>query len=275
MHLRKLKMDNIEKIFDEIINDANEGIRYNGLNIKFHTLDKISLSGTYSDVPVLIIRNKKEIVNKLKTYVDIVLKEKKLSYNKYNIKKCMSLLWANACFEDFSNPTVFIDNFINYYLHDDFLSDDISYKNIVIKKKIEPIHKYSPYAFKTYINLDEGKYYMPSINYGISNDTCYIYSINPSFNKEKFKYIEDKYDVYRVSLSLFLNELYKYGIGKIKVISYIPMRGENKDILKNFINMESIYKNIIITNNPFECDEYMHISISEFEKNINELIDEE
>ena len=164
-------MDNLERIFDEILVEANDGLRYDGINIKFHTLDKVNLSGTYNDVPVLIIKNKKEIISKLKTYVEIVLKQKKLNANKSNIKKCLSLLWSSACYEDFSKPNMFIDNRINFYINDDFLDKDKEYKDIVIKKRVEPIYKETPYAFKAYMKLDDKKYYLPSINYGISNDT--------------------------------------------------------------------------------------------------------
>ena len=266
----------IEKIFDEVIEEANDGINYDGINIKFHTLDKGFLGGTFNDVPVLIIKNKKEIVNKLRTYVNTVLEHKKIDANKLNVKKIISLLWANACYEDFSKPNTYIDNHINFYINDDFLNKDIEINDIVIKKRAESIYKETPYAFKAYMKIGEDKYYLPYINYGISNDTCYIYNITDSKNDSKNKDIEEKYNTKLLSLSLFMKELYNYGIGKVKVVSCLPMRDDKNIILDCFGDMESLFKNVRISTRPFEYDEYMNISISEFDKknkiNFNELL---
>ncbi len=266
----------IEKIFDEIIDEAYDGITYDGIFLKFHTLDKVTLSGTFNDVPILVIKNKKELVNKLKTYVYTVLDYKRLDITKSNIKKIISLLWANACYEDFSRPNNYIDNHINFYINDDFLNKDKEINNIVIKKRAESIYKETPYAFKSYMRIGEDKYYLPYINYGISNDTCYIYNIVDSKNDGKHKDIEEIYNTKLLSLSLFMKELYNYGIGRVKVVSCLPMRENKNSIVDYFIDMEHIFKNIIISSRPFECDEYMNINISEFDKknkvNFNELI---
>ena len=275
-------MDNLEEIFDEVIEEAHDGIKFNGINIKFHTFDKLSLTGSFTDVPILIIRNKKELLNKLKTYIEIILKEKKLDANRNNIKKCLSLIWSNACYEDFSKPNNFIDNRINFYINNDFLNKEIRNNNIVIKKWSESIYKETPYAFKAYIKIDDEKYYLPSINYGISNDTCYVYNLMQTQNNEDIAIdIEKKYDVELLSLSLFIKELYNYGIGKIKVASCLPMREDNRlnNVLDIFMRMDKLYKNVTIINNPFECDEYMNINISKFEGknkvNFNDLLIEE
>lgn len=276
MLLKKVKMDNLEAIFDEVIDEANDGIKYNDIFIKFHTLDRCALNGTFTDVPILVIKNKKEIINKLKIYVDIVLKHKKLDNNKTNIKKCLSLLWANACYEDFSSPNLYIDNRINFYINDDFLTHDKEDNGIVIKKKVEPIYKETPYSFNAYIKIEDEKYYLPSINYGISNDTCYIYNIIP---KENTYSLNGDYDVNLLALSVFTKELYEYGIGKIKVASCMPMRAKNnglKEVLDKFCCMTSLFNNVKITSYPFESDEYMNINISEFDgkskTNFNDLL---
>lgn len=272
-------MDNLEAIFDEVIEEANEGIKFNGINIKFHTFDKMALTGSFTDVPILIIRNKKELLNKLKTYIELVLKEKKIDINKSNIKKCLSLIWSNACYEDFSSPNAFIDNRINFYINNDFLSKEKIIDNIVIKKWTESIYKETPYAFKAYMKINDNKYYLPSINYGISNDTCYIYNLMKTQNDEEISSeIEKQYDVNLLSLSLFVKELYNYGIVKIKVASCLPMREENmlSSVLDIFTKMDKLYKNVSIISNPFECDEYMNIRINKFDGknkvNFNDLL---
>ena len=263
-------MDNLETIFDDFLSDANDGITLDGINIKFHTLDKTNLKGTYNDVPILVIKNKKELINKLKTYVDIVLKHDNLIDNNANIRKIIISLFSNACYEDFSNPNLFIENRINFYINDDFLNTSSKEGNIVIKRSVEPILKETPYAFKAYID-DEDKYYLPTINYGISNDICYIYNLSIPINKKE-KDGNDKL----LSLSLFMKELYEHGIGKIKVVTCMPMREKANDILDTFQDLGYLFNNIVISSRPFELDEYMNIKISEFddkyESNIMNLL---
>ena len=244
-------MDNLELLFDEFIDEAYDGIKCNDSILKFHTLDKQALVGTFSDVPILIINNKKELINKLKTYLTIVLSREKLKDDRYNIKKCLASLWLNACYEDFSHPYAFIDNRINFYINDDFLNDDITTGEYTLKKMEQSLTKETPYVFK----VNREKKYFPSISYGISNDICYIYNITSS-NIE-----EDK-----ISMSLFLKELYNYGIGKIKVVSCLPMRKISDDILNIFDELACSYENINVSSHPFEMDEYLNIYVSDFEK---------
>lgn|SRR5574344_205336 len=252
-------MEKIEKIFDEVITDAEDGIKFNDINIQFHTLEKYSINSTYNDgMPILIIHNKKELINKLKQYIELVLDTKKLDHDDKNIKKCISLLWANACYEDFSNPSRFIDNHINFYLNNDFMDNSKVLDKIVMKRVTQSIYKETPYAFKAYVD----DYELPSINYAISDDTCYIYSLNVKNNDNK------EYDTKTLALSLLIKELYSYGISKIKVVSCMPMRLKDNNmsnILDDFNNMNYLFNNIIISSNPFEKDEYMNINISEFD----------
>lgn len=272
-------MEKIEELFNEIIEEAEEGIKYNNINIEFHTLEKYSIKNSYNDgMPILIIHNKKELINKLKQYVSLVLETKKIEVNDKNIKRCIALLWANACYEDFSNPSRFIDNHINFYLNNDFMSDIKILGRIIMKRVNEPIYKETPYAFKAYVKDIE--YELPTINYGISDDTCYIYSLNkPSIDNKE---LEDKYDVNMLSLSLLVKELYSYGISKIKVVSCMPMRLKDTNvinILDDFNTMNYLFNNIIISSNPFEMDEYMNVNISEFDgeskTNFNDILKED
>ena len=244
-------MDNLELLFDEFIDEAYDGIKCNGHLLKFHTLDKQALLGHFSDVPILIINNKKELINKLRTYLTIVLNREHLKDDKYNIKKCLSSLWINACYEDFSHPYAFIDNRINFYINDDFLNDGVVDGDFTLKRIEQSISKETPYAFMACLNEE----YLPSISYGISNDTCYIYNIT-----------SDNIDDDKLSLSLFLKQLYGYGIGKIKVVSCLPMRKINDDILNIFDELACSYENIKVSSHPFEMDEYLNIYVSDFEK---------
>ena len=99
-------MDNLETVFDAFLADANDGIKLDDIFIKFHTLEKTSLTGTYNDVPILIIKNKKELLNKLRTYIDIVLERDNLKGTNSDIRKIIISLFSNACYEDFSRKFI-------------------------------------------------------------------------------------------------------------------------------------------------------------------------
>lgn len=256
-------MDNLETVFDAFLADANDGIKLDDIFIKFHTLEKTSLTGTYNDVPILIIKNKKELLNKLRTYIDIVLEHDNLKGTNSDIRKIIISLFSNACYEDFSNPNLFIENRINFYINDDFLENSSKEGNIVYKRNVEPILKETPYAFKAYID-GEDKYYLPTINYGISNDVCYIYNISMPINKKE-KSCNDEL----LSLSIFTKELYNHGIGKIKVVTCLPMREKKFEFLELFTDLGCLFHNIVISSRPFEKDEYMNIKLSEFDEKFN------
>lgn len=267
-------MDNLEEIFDSIISEAEDGICLKNIVVKFHTLEKYALNSSYNDgIPILVIKNKKELLNKLKQYIELVVDVKKLELNKSSIKKCLTLLFANACFEDFSNPTRFVDNHINFFLNNEFLSQDKVLGNIVIKRVTQTIYNETPYAFKAYFVDGDKKYYLANISYGISDDVCYIYKMEKVTKNENIDFnnlIESKYDTDDIALSLFLRELYSYGISKVKVVSCLPLRngGEEQVILNNllgrFTALNYISRNIKIISNPFEFDEYMNVEIDEF-----------
>lgn len=267
-------MDNIEEIFDTIIAEAEDGINLKNISVKFHTLEKYALNSSYNDgIPILVIKNKKELVNKLKQYIELVVEVKKIELNKVNIKKCLTLLFANACFEDFSNPTKFVDNHINFFLNNEFLSHDKVLNNVVIKRITQTIYNETPYAFKAYLVDGDKKYYLANISYGISDNICYIYKMEKVTKNENIDFnniVESKYDTDDVALSLFLRELYLYGISKIKIVSCLPLRngGEEQVILNNllsrFTSLNYITNNIRVISNPFEYDEYMNVEIDEF-----------
>lgn len=278
-------MDNlIEDVFNQILVEAEEGIKYENMDIKFHTLEKYTLNSSYNDfIPVLIINNKKELINKLKQYVELVIKIKKLETNKNSIKKCIISLLSNACYEDFSNPTRFVDNHISFYINNDFMSHELVNGNIRMKRVTQPIYKETPYAFKACIKEKDECYYLPNISYGISGDICYIYKMEQTTknkNNEYNKNIENKYDTNILTISLFLKELSSYGISKVKVVSCLPMRLESNEqissLLDNFTSLNYTFNNIIILSDPFEQDEYMNIEIKAFDvensSSLNELL---
>lgn len=154
----------------------------------------------------LCIQDKEKLVNSLYEYMQIMLSNDS-SINEQNIydkiKYYLTLLWVNATYEDLRNPEIFIQKYIDFNenpMFDDFTyASNIEYLNdadidVVIKK--EPVNMETPYSFNVQINLFDGNkeniYYLPSICYGISDNICYIYSVqnggmfasNPEFEKK-------------------------------------------------------------------------------------------
>lgn len=259
MLLKKLKMDKIEEIFTSFLDEAEDGIKLGKINVKFHVLEKTSLNGTWNDVPILIVKDREELLEKIKKYVEVVLDIYNLKDDKTNIRKCLIYLFANACYEDFSNPISFIETRINFFKSNKFLNEEIKVKGIILKKELSPITEETPYIFKAYLKDND----IPTLSYGISKDTCYIYNIE---NKDNDLLI----------LSLFLNEIYKSGISKIKVITCMPMREINCEMVDIFTDLCYIYSNIIIVSHPFEKDEYMHVKLEEFKnQNFKSLMNRE
>ena len=53
----------ITDIFDELLLEAEDGITFKDINIRFHTLEKYTLNSSYDDsIPILIIRNKNLLI---------------------------------------------------------------------------------------------------------------------------------------------------------------------------------------------------------------------
>lgn len=262
----------IEQIFNEFILEAEDGININDINIKFRALEKYTINSSYNDgIPVLIIKNKKELINKLKQYIELVLTN---DFEPKEIKKALIFLFANACYEDFSNPIKFIDNHINFYLNNDFLEDEKQIEDISIKQEKQTLSGKAPYIFKS--EIKEDNYLFPKIEFGISENICYLFNIQEENKKEKNKDIDEKYNPTLLSLSLLIKELYDYGISKLKVVSFLPMRDNNTSkLLDSFNSLSYLFSNIKVCSYPFEQDEYMNVEVNEFileEKNWSSIL---
>lgn len=151
------------------------------------TLDAYDKKSPY----YLNINDREKLVNLLCEYASIILTDDP-NVNEQNIYDkiayYLTLVWANATYEDLRNPEKFIQKYIDF--NNNPLFDDFQYAkfvpslngadiNVVIEKELSNME--SPYSFNTQITLfDENKekiYYLPSIRYGISNDVCYIYAV--------------------------------------------------------------------------------------------------
>ena len=240
-------MANLTSILDSILEDASN-------NNLFHTLNKYSLNNSFNNcTPVLIIKNKEELINKIRNYVEIVSDNYVIRLTVENIRKIIVLLFTNATYEDFSNPIKFINNQINFYLNDEFLKDEIKRENNIMKKEKQQFGNITPFSFI---------YGKNKINYGISENTCYIYDI--------------EYDT--VSLAFLLNELYNYGINTVKLVTLLPLRKfKTNELLERMSRTINTFNNISISSYPFEKDEYLNLEITGYvdtdDESVNNKID--
>lgn len=223
-------LEKIEKIFfQDIIEEAKQGEVLipdeNGkdclvFNIGFHACIEGRLnSGSFGDSkPVLMIQNRKQLLPLLKQYIDEVDKQKNY-FSKLKeedrIKAYLSLVWVNAIYEDFANPTMYLKKRIDFLqdkLFDfeiktyasnidffNFINDKnkkainiVNGSDLVVEVSSQDIRMETPYLFCGHFTKKiDGQleyYELPSISYGISNGECYIYSILDKNTKKDSEY---------------------------------------------------------------------------------------
>ena len=292
----------MEELFYEIVNEAsNSKIIIDGDEycIPFNTIiyndNKIIFNNIKeNNFPTLIIKDKKIFFQKLKKYLEleILVNRKTNSFLKNiernKLKQIISYLFVNATTQDFENPIQLIDKYISF-LTDNTFSDLNNLKsismnglfldsNIEIKNTIQSVSMETPnkidLALTKVINGEKFSYDIPSISYGIYNNTCYIYSIinpklennNLEYNKkikrelykinsgvssnesdEYLKYKNNEIDYYPenisdvspsavLSLSIFMSLLYSKHITNIKVVPYLPIRYLSREIMANSLS---------------------------------------
>lgn len=211
-------LDILEEIFfEEIISEANrsevtivESDGYEHIyNIGFNACIEGKLtSGNFDDPkPILMIQNKKQLLNMLEKYILEV--DKTANYfsdceYRQKIKAYMAFVWNNAIYEDFANPCNYLKKQIDFlqnplfnvgqftYANNVDFSSVINSKNksavnllngsdIMVSVKKQGIKQETPFVFEITIKKEidgiEYSYRLPSISYGISNEECYIYAI--------------------------------------------------------------------------------------------------
>lgn len=270
-------MVNIEKIIDEILKELEIGVVKNKQNLfmKVHS----NTSSGFEVTPTLNLNNKEEFYSIVKKYIALFEEDlywdtadyteevqKNISYR--FIKNKIAYLFANMSFDDFNNPIDFVRRYINFNKNKLLERKTIDYIDGLSGKVHINIRKSdleTPYCFESAIVSDEGYYSLPTINYGISDNICYVYAIKNAVKREnKTKYQKkidrllyklntgvmdresQEYKDYKsglteyypenvsdvspnsvLALTLFLNEVQKQDINRIEVIPYLPVRFEN------------------------------------------------
>ena len=223
-------------------------------------------NGTVNYLPTLRVDDKEQFFDHLSDVISEYIEFNNLSklferFGEENIIKNIILtILCNARYQDYENPVQYLKRYL------DFFKDEtlIKYNNTIIGKQInslengcivanneKDVYGYeTPYAFHITIKNDDTEYNLPIINYGISGDTCYIYSIQNkkknsenSFNKKIKRNlnrvnagVENNTDYDRsetilgttpsfiVATAIFLQILKQNNIDKVRVITFLPDR---------------------------------------------------
>ena len=285
----------MKEIFYELIKESCEGVVIidNDLwPIVFNTIiEDEEKYIDYTNAPTLEIKNKERFFKLLEEYIDKELKANRKTIKFYddidkNHKKwLMAFLFANASLEDFKNPEQLLTKRIAF-LEDktfDYLNNkveiplDKNFLNSYLIIEKEEAHTSMETPYKINISLQDKEktsiYHLPSIYYGIMDNTCYIYSVQNPKNennqedsyskkinrllyklnkgiqeyesKEYKEYKENKSDYYPeynisdvtpsfvLSLSIFIDLLEKENINTIKYVTYLPLRYLSRDIVSD------------------------------------------
>lgn len=204
-------MNDISVFYDEIINEASTGRVdcFFMMNLLFSTYlkeENKTIEAKKDDdgrylIPTLVIKNK-ESFNKLLTEY-LTLARTKYDLTKYyealefsDIKNheqvinklILTILWANATYDDFSDSEDFLRKQISFLKDNTFSEYNeptiIGYSEMLggyveIENISEPILNETPNSLKISLVEPETneKYTFPLVRYGIKDDKCYIYAV--------------------------------------------------------------------------------------------------
>lgn len=176
------------------------------------------------------------------------------------IKHILITILSNARYEDYANPIQYLERYLNFF-NDKTLSQ---YQNTIISANIPNLENSiivvnnekdnygyeTPYSFHISIKSADSEYNLPIINYGISENTCYIYSIQNkkrndenNFNKKIKRKLnrvnsgvknDTDYETkdtilgttpsFITAMTIFFAILRKNNIDNIRVVTFLPDR---------------------------------------------------
>ena len=219
-------------------------------------------NGTVYYIPTLKVDNKEIFFNTLTEIIEKYLSMYHFSraiekVGKNNVVKSIILtIFSNARYVDYELPVSYMNRYIDFFYDtrvlDNYIDDIflLLHSSIVTHTRKEEFGYETPYYFETFIINGSDKYYLPNINYGISNNKCYIYSIQNKhphedtiFSRKIKRYLykinanlvdDTDYDQkdtilgvppsFVIVLSIFLKTLKNSGIDNVEVITFLPDR---------------------------------------------------
>lgn len=182
------------------------------------------------------------------------------------IKNIILTILSNARYIDYEQPISYMNRYIDFFNDVNKLDNFIPCISLLFDSNIlssiekEKYGYETPYCFETTIINGENKYYLPTINYGISNNKCYIYAIqnkqkneDTNFNKKIKRNInkananvtsESDYNQkdtilgvppsFVIALIIFLKTLKNNGIENVEVITFLPDRYFEKIVSEEY-----------------------------------------
>lgn len=213
-----------------------------------------SYNGSANYIPTLIVNDTDKFFDSLSKCVNEYYKEYKFDrvtriYGLTDsVVSILSAIFSNARYQDYKNPIEYLDRYLDFF-QDKTL---IKYDNTIISEKINILDDSyikvsnekdsfgyeTPYKFNISFISCGYNYNLPTINYGISDNVCYIYSIQ---NKEKNEENDFTKKIKR--------KLNKVGSGVVDDTDY----EDNKDTIlgttPSFITAMTIFMKILKENN--------------------------
>lgn len=109
-------MDNLEIIFDKFIDEASKGyIKTNPFIYNMH-FQTIYGDDSYSGGQLCLrIRDKKKFLSLIGKYLLQLQKYRDLDLDYNSIKEAITLLFSNITYEEFLNPELYVEKYINFY----------------------------------------------------------------------------------------------------------------------------------------------------------------
>ena len=222
-----------------------------------------------NNLPILSIRDEKRFFDLLYKYIYLELEKKRKTYKFIRKKEINHVKWlimylfVNATEEEFANPETLLHRRIAF-LEDktfDELSDGIEAptgnslndSTLKIQKKVSPTTMETPYELELSLNnkIDnkEVKYSLPTIYYGISGDTCYVYAMK----KDEKEELSEEDIKYSKKINRLLYKLNK-GVNEVETEeykdfvegndSYYP-EGNISDVTHSFVLSLSIFISLL------------------------------
>ena len=270
----------MENLFKELIVEASTGkviIDDEEWPITFNTRildgEKEEVYENKNNFSTLIIKDKKSFFQLLRKYIHLELKKNRKTPNFYTnvsqnkIKWLMAYLFVNGSSDDFLHPNEYLRREISF-LEDNtfrFLDKGIELDmDKLLNSKLRIKHEVSPTTMETpdkitlslikNVNDEEVEYKLPSIYYGIDEDTCYIYSILSPKNKKDISEEEKKYSkkmnriLYKLNNGLENKEIKEYYDYKEGKSDYYP-EGNITDVTHSFVLSLSIFLALLKSRN--------------------------